>query len=268
MEIHDDDGAGAYFARFDTVPGGGKGWHDSQYGRDQGRYRANETIRIELLFTEAVMVHGSDVAIGLRVGDEDAETANRVARFVSGSGSDTLTFENRVGQDDPDLDGISIPSGEFGGERKIIARTGLSETNGRYQGAAEHSNRKVMGITHVEDALISSSPSNGDTYWRGEDIEVVVRFSRKVQVNGSVYLPLKVGDGPGFPNQAPYHRGSGTDTLVFRYPVNAFDLDATGITVASGGSKIRASGMASWDRVRWCSYRAMSSTRYISAMTR
>ena len=234
MEIQDDDGPGAYFARFDTVPGDGRGWYDNQYGPDHERYRANEIVRIQLLFTESVMVHGSDVTIGLRVGDEDAETANRTATFVNGSGSNTLTFEYRVGPEDLDLDGISIPSGEFGGEGKIITRAGLRETNRRYRGTADHSNQKVMGITYVEDAQISSNPSNGDTYRLGENVEVAVRFSRKVQVNGDVYHRIKVGDGPGFLKQAPYHRGSGTNTLVFRYPIRDFDLDTTGISVAPG----------------------------------
>ena len=235
MEIQDDDGPGAYETRFDTVPGRGRGWYDSQYGPDQGRYRMNETIRIKLRFTEAVMVQGEDLTIGLHVGDEDAETANRVARFVSGSGSDTLTFEYWVGPEDLDLDGISVPDGEFGGEGKIFTRDGSREANRLYRGTGEHSNQKVMGITYVKDVNITSNPSNGDKYRRGENIEVAVRFSREVKVNGSVHLRLKVGDGPGFLEQASYHRGSGTDALVFSYPVDGFDIDPTGITVAPGG---------------------------------
>ena len=236
MKIQDDDGPGAYETRFDTVPGHGRGWYDIKYGPDQGQYRTNENIRVKLRFTEAVMVQGGDVTIGLRVGDEDADTANRVARFVSGSGSDTLIFEYQVGPTDLDLDGISIPHGEFGGEGKIFTVNGWREANRLYPGTGENSDQKVMGITSVRDVNITSNPSSGDTYRRGEEIEVAVRFSKEVQVNGSVHMRLKVGDGPGFLEQAPYHRGSGTDTLVFRYTVDAMNLDATGITVAPGVS--------------------------------
>ena len=55
----------------------------------------------------------------------------------------------------------------------------------------------MLGQTHVTNARMASTPEHGDTYRRGEDIEVAVRFSDEVQVN-------------------------------------AVDLDSTGITVAPG----------------------------------
>ncbi len=221
IEIVDDDGPGSYLTRISALPS------DGTFGR-------GEIIDFHLHFTEDVLVTGGTPTLGLHVGEGTADEPNRYAIYHFGSGYSTLFFRYRVGPEDLDPDGISVPSGEFGGTGEIVARRINAELNQNYHGLAGGPRQKVLGQTHVTNVSMASTPEHGNTYRRGEDIEVAVRFSHEVQVNGSVYLRLKVGDGPGFLKQAPYHRGSGTNTLVFRYPVNAVDLDPTGITVAPG----------------------------------
>ena len=236
MEILDDDGPGAVETRIDTVPVGYDRSRDQRdFDPDQGRYTLGEVIRVNLRFTEEVVVQGGGVTIGLLVGDEDADEANREATYASGSGSDTLTFEYRVGPEDIDFDGIAIPDGEFGGDGHVRTAEGRRATNTLYRGVAEDPEQKVLGITHVTDVDIVSNPAHGYTYHRDEKIEVQIQFSREVQVNGSVSLQLEVGEGVPSLELAPYRSGSGTDTLVFEYAVNAVDRDASGITVVGGG---------------------------------
>ena len=82
-----------------------------------------------------------------------------------------------------------------------------------------------------------------------------------------MYLRLKVGDGPGSLKQAPYHRRSGTDTLVFRYPVNAVDLDTSGITVAPGTVNDSGERNGILGPTRSCTYSEGPSIRWTSLMT-
>ena len=229
IEITDDDGPGSYDTRIIAYP-------------DSGTYKRGDFIDFSVHFTHEVLVTGGTPTLGLHVGEGTGDEPNRYATLQPGSGHltpfqfgyYTLFFRYQVGPDDLDPDGISVPSGEFGGTGKITRRWNDGDLNQKYHGVVGGSQRKVLGQTHVTNVSMASTPKHGNTYRRGENIEVKVRFSHPVQVNGSVYLRLKVGDGPGFLKQAPYHRGSGTDTLVFRYPVNAVDLDTTGITVAPG----------------------------------
>ena len=93
-------------------------------------------------------------------------------------------------------------------------------------------------ITNVEFISRATHGVNGDTYWLGEHVEVAVTFSGKVQVNpGGTVISLWFGDDF---KGAHYHRGSGTDTLVFRYTVQAGDVDADGVFI--GAAPIGGSG--------------------------
>ena len=219
IEIADDDGPGSYDTQIIGQPA-------------SGTYRRGDVILFRVFFTDDVLVTGAPT-IGLHVGEGTSSEPNRQATYYNGSGYSLLFFRYQVGPGDLDPDGISVVSGEFGGTGEIAGRW-VSDLNQKYHGLVGGEQQKVLGQTHVTNVSMASTPAHGDTYRRGENIEVAVRFSDDVQVNGSVYLRLKVGDGPGFLKQAPYHRGSGTDTLVFRYTVDEFDRDPTGITVAPG----------------------------------
>ena len=63
----------------------------------------NEEITIEVDFDEEVHVKG-DVVIEVTIGEH-----TRQATFVTGSGTETLTFRYVAQPDDYDDDGISIP---------------------------------------------------------------------------------------------------------------------------------------------------------------
>ncbi len=222
IKIDDDDGPGSYDTQIIAEPA-------------NGTYRRGDVVQFRVLFTDDVLVTGGTPTLGLHVGEGTGAEPNRYATYQFGSGYSTLFFRYRVGPEDRDPDGISVPSGEFGGSGKITGRWISADLNQKAHPLVGGPQQKVLGQTHVTNVSIASTPERGDTYRLGENIEVRVRFSNPVQVNGDVYHRIKVGDGPGFLKQPSYHRGSGTDTLVFRYPVNAVDLDTTGITVAPGG---------------------------------
>ncbi len=81
---------------------------------------------------------------------------------------------------------------------------------------------------------ISSRPVDRHAYRAGESIDVTVHLDQKVEVDGTPLLSLFIGDGADSTwRGAPYHSGSGTRSLVFRYRVQPEDFDSDGISVTS-----------------------------------
>ncbi len=85
----------------------------------------------------------------------------------------------------------------------------------------------------VPTTILVSPPSNGHVYVAGENIDVSVKLSEVVYVNGNPKLGiiLQNAGGSGTFREAQYLSGSGTDTLVFRLPVTAGMEDNDGLFV-------------------------------------
>lgn len=82
---------------------------------------------------------------------------------------------------------------------------------------------------------ITSRPHRGLYCEFGESIDVTVALDREVEVEGTPLLSLYIGDGDGNSwRGAKYQSGSGSDSLVFRYKVQASDSDHNGLSVFSG----------------------------------
>jgi hypothetical protein len=95
--------------------------------------------------------------------------------------------------------------------------------------------------------LMVSSNSMNKTYAATDSVDMYVKFSEAVKVTGSPRLALNITNGPLTSRPAIYSTGSGTDELVFTYPVVAgdfsSDLDAFNPTSLdlNGGSLTDAS---------------------------
>ena len=115
-------------------------------------YRVGEDIDVTLTFTTEAYTSGSVVAI--RVGDTDDGSNYRPARYVSGSGTDRLTYRYRVQLTDYDADGISVdvggpPSGF--GERvpSTSPELGSVPVSRKYSGVPDEAGHKVDGSVTV-----------------------------------------------------------------------------------------------------------------------
>ena len=84
----------------------------------------------------------------------------------------------------------------------------------------------------VTGVRVSSNPQRGDTYRRGETIEVSVTFSHAVEVRGNPLLSLFLGTSSAW-RGARYAAGSGSKVLKFRYTVQPTDRDTDGITISA-----------------------------------
>ena len=219
--IKDDDG-----------PGAKKTWIASTPEESWG-YEVGETIRIKQQFTEAVVVNGSDLSIEIDLGERLYGTT-RDADYASGSGTNTLTYEYDVKWFDIDKDGIGISDGRHDGEATIVTEDDSTEVNYNYEGIKTQPNQKVSGKPFVEDVNISSTPASGDTYRKGENIDIQVQFNRAVQVNGTVRVKAQIGEGVDALTNFPYSSGSGTDTLAFRHEVATDDSDPDGVALDDG----------------------------------
>ena len=194
-------------------------------------YEQGETIEVTVTFNKAVDVGGTpQLALGIG-------SATRQASYVSGTGTASLVFRYTVASGDVDNDGLSIAADALGLNSGTIDVAGgtLDALLGLGANAIENSTgHKVAGGTltaaAASGAAIASTPSSGSTYGLGETIEVAVTFNRAVTVNGAPQLALGIGTET---RQASYASGSGTDSLTFRYAVQASDRDTDGISVGA-----------------------------------
>ena len=197
-------------------------------------YRVGEDIDVTLTFSTEAYATGDSV-IAIRVGDDGP--SYRRAGYVSGSGTNGLTYRYRVQLTDFDADGISIPSSGFVRELPTTSPAlGSIPVSRDYSGVDEDAGHTVDGSFRVTGVAITSSPAQGDSYRAGEHIEVTLTFSTEAYTSGSV-VAIRVGEGADDANYRPaeYASGSGTNRLIYRYRVQLTDFDADGISVDVGG---------------------------------
>ncbi|MFD2962561.1 MULTISPECIES: Ig-like domain-containing protein [Olivibacter] len=194
-----------------------------------GLYKLGDEISIVVVFNQIVVVQaaGGNPTLTLNTG-----VVNRDAEYVSGSGTDAITFNYTVQAGDlsHDLDYLSTTALRLNG---AVIRNGalvdadltLPNTGGPNSLAGQH-DIVVDGVTPVSTLVIV--PNNG--YYRmGSSLNFTVNFNEPVTVSGNPYLNLTIGEALV---QATYVAGSGTSTLAFSYAVQSGDLDLDGITLA------------------------------------
>ena len=194
-------------------------------------FGAGEEIKFRVKFSSWVEVEG-DVLFKFNMGDEQRE-----AKFREMQDNFTLIFAYTVLWNDLDTDGVSIDNEPIGGSGTITYwRSDIVpylKTFGNLQLADR---AKVLGSPRVVGLDVSSNPVNGSTYGIGEHIELTLTFSEPVRVTGDVQVPIWVGDPEDSNSRrsAVYDRGTGTDTLVFRYEVAPGDRDDDGFAIRAG----------------------------------
>ena len=200
-----------------------------------GTYGRNEEIRVAVRFRRqgagAMVVSGAP-RLALNVGG-----VTRQAAYYGVSG-DSVRFRYTVQAADRDADGLSIAAGALtlnGGAIRDGAGNDAVLGLGRHTVADRASHKVDGGITRspsVTGVTITSRPASGDTYSRGEAIEVAVRFSQGVGVTGAPRLALGIGSAT---RQAGYHRAGATSaTQYFRYVVQQADVDNDGLSIGAG----------------------------------
>ena len=188
-------------------------------------YGLGEAVKVVVEFDRAVTATGSP-QVALNVG-----TQTRYAT-ISGWTRRYLHFSYTVQKEDRDEDGISIAANALdlnGGT--ITATVGTTDVDLTHRAVVAEPSSKVNGSLvaqpRVRDIRFSTSPARGDTYARGETIEVGVEFDRTVTVSGTPGVALTIGAQTRY---AAYS-ASWREYAYLIYRVQEDDRDEDGISI-------------------------------------
>lgn len=191
---------------------------------------------ISLTATSVSQSGGSNATVGT-LSTTDADTGDtHTHTLVSGTGDTNNGLFN--------ISGTSLRATNAGSMTPGTYTVRVQTTD-----AASATYAEAMTITVVDDVAPTvasvSVPANA-WYVAGQNLDFTVNFSESVTVvttGGTPRIALTVGTTTVY---ADYVSGSGTSALVFRYTVQANDLDTNGITVGNlslnGGTLADAAG--------------------------
>ena len=194
-----------------------------------GIYAAGSNLDFTVTFNKSVTVTGNPyVGVTLNTG------GSVQASYLSGTGSNTLTFRYTVVAGNADADGITVDS--------FITPNGGTIKDGV-------GNNANLAVTFASTAGVlvdavaptvqsSTVPANG-TYRAGQTLNYSVTFNKNVVVTGVPSVPVTLNTGGTV--QAIYTGGSGTPTLQFQYTIASGNADNDGVSTAgaislNGGS--------------------------------
>jgi len=154
--------------------------------------------------------------------DSIVEQINTATGAVTGSGTDTITV-NPASDLDPDtsyyihIDANAFPdaAGNF------------------FAGISDETTWNFTTVDATVPTISSITPPANGAYVAGQNLDFTVNTTESVIVNtggGTPRLALTIGATARY---ASYLSGSSTDSLVFRYTVQAGDTDTDGIALAS-----------------------------------
>lgn len=222
-------------------------------------FELGEKIEATVWFDRTVELYDVTLKLALAVGDR-----TRYAQLYSITNEQKLNFYYRIGADDHDADGISIPAGELLLERGTFVDLADESTDAALTHGAvpADASRKVDGtrvtaprIRHIY--YLGGRPMARDRAYRhGHRIEVRVEFSRAVTVTGVPQIPLMIGSET---RQATFIPGywdfvNPESSLYFCYSVRPEDRDTDGISIPAdslslNGGTITLAGDAETDAV-------------------
>ena len=158
-----------------------------------GQYVAVDAIDVDVTFDLPVETSGAP-QLGLTVGTNTRQMALRTAT------GNTLSFRYIVQGSDSDADGVSIGANALGLNGGAV--TGKNTLATAELGLGTHalgnqSGHKVNGM--LRRPTVTSwkvrPPPSGDTFYRGETIQIEVEFSEAVAMSGTPTLTMVIGDG-------------------------------------------------------------------------
>ena len=193
-----------------------------------GLYQTGDTITASVTFSETVDATGTP-RLPLDIGG-----TTRYATAAPVTGATVVDFTYTVQAADYDADGFEISENTLELNGGTINRAGTTTVDADldHPGVGAHSDHSVNAAVIAEVAMVSEAPP-GNVYIMGDDIEIGVTFSRSVKVTGTPQLAFCLNSSGQTckEKQADYDRVSGSNTVVFRYTVQADDEDNNGIWI-------------------------------------
>ena len=180
-----------------------------------GTYGTGKALTFKVNFSEPVKIAGDQSAVTLPV---EVGYAMHEARYVSGSGTKSLTFRMTVAANDVDTDGISVGRvnsaairdfdfNKIGFAPRIVDRAGNPASNAI---PALNTNRILVDATGPVVASFSAFVTS--VVQGRQQVSLKVTFDGPVTVKGKPSVPVKIGS---LETALVYAAGSGTNTLTF-----------------------------------------------------
>lgn len=198
-----------------------------------GGYKVGDTITTTITFDQAVVVDASNGTPSLLL---ETGAVDRQAVYVSGSGTNTLTFRYVVqaGDTTTRLDyastaALALNGGSIRSATQFDAVLALPTPGGGDSLAAQH----AIQIDGVAPTVTGVQLPAAGTYVAGQSLDITVNYNEAVTVSGTGAAPrLAVTLDDGRIAYADYVSGSGSNALLFRYTVQAGQQAATGVALA------------------------------------
>jgi hypothetical protein len=192
----------------------------------QGIYKKDDTLKFSIQYAEKVFVDPKDGIPTLKILIGNSE---KKAAYTGGSGSKILTFIYPIQSADEDKDGIEInPSTSF-----INADIKDAEGNPALTYLNNIGNTKEIIIDAVVPVIKSIILPGDRTYKENDTLLFTVKFTEKIRAISALNtatISLTIGTKV---KTAIYAGGNGTDSLLFRYIIQAGELDKDGIKMIS-----------------------------------
>jgi hypothetical protein len=186
-------------------------------------YLTGQHIDFVVNFSENVTVSNTgNVRLALTVG-----STSRNATYLSGSGTNALTFRYTVVLADADIDGIAV--GLLTTSAPDYITDGTSANNLATLTFTAPDTSAVL-VNATTPTISSVTPPANATYLLAQNLNFIVNYSEAVTVTGNPTMTLTVGSTS---RTATYLSGSGTTALTFRYTVPTNDVDTNGVATAS-----------------------------------
>jgi hypothetical protein len=188
-----------------------------------GTYTTGQNLNFIINFSENVTVSNTgNLILGLTIGSN-----SRQATYLSGSGTNALTFRYTIVPADADTNGIGVGTLTAGAPDYITDGTA---TNNLATLTFTTPDTSMVLVNATTPTITSVTPPANATYLLNQNVNFIVNFSEAVTVTGTPSLSLTVGSTS---RMATYVSGTGTTALTFRYTVPSNDVDTNGIATAS-----------------------------------
>ena len=205
-------------------------------------YLGGEDIEVKVTFNRRMHVNltGNKPQLTLKIG-----TADKIAKYSGGFGTQHIRFKYRTARGDVDTDGISIDANSFDLNGGTLKSEFGNDATLTHDAVAAFSGHKVDAVPPaISSVAFTSTPASNNAYAIGETIEATATFNKNVTVTGTPTWRWRIGTGSGY-TISTYNRGSGTKELVFAWTVYEGREDTDGIsidasfTIGGGGTAIK-----------------------------
>lgn len=191
-----------------------------------GTYYWNDKLNFSVKFSEKIVVTGvPELDLNFTAG------GLQKAQYVSGSGSDTLTFRYNIA-DTAAATGITFPAGITLNAGTIKDLNGFDLINTISAAIATNARNLTLPLVvegRIPKLVSVDLPPNG-AYGAAQELDFTLVFDRDVNIFGNSRLELTVGSTI---RHANLQSGDGTSELTFRYIPIPGDEDSNGIALTN-----------------------------------